>query len=425
MKKNNQESEKTQRVAQRRLLIFRQVVLDNRPLKFSDLAEQTDLQYTTTNAETDRVAFAEIGCNLRIRGTAKKKDQEFYHAEGLHTDYDSARESINENPKKLVAGLAASIICGYRQPDLIPAVPEWLRSNEASKLINRLQRARPSEITVDDARLEAAIKSVLTRLHDIVGRDQRGKPFGTVTADMVLARLRDADITQGVKTAKVLESLKNFWEEKHRLIAIDSGTTNIVLSQCLRQLSLPVPGSNLCSLTVCTNSRRIFEELGPSNVPIKTIIIGGQQKYRSPTVAGAMAEMFLRTVTFLQFGICFLGATKVDLDRLAVCSDSQEEASIKTLLLERSSLRVIIVDDSKLQVGPGREGYRFASIDPQHIDLVITNCPLTKRAKDNTGGMVVAAERFAERVAAIRACGVPVLVASSPGETLDWPENDE
>jgi DeoR/GlpR family transcriptional regulator of sugar metabolism len=79
-----------------------------------------------------------------------------------------------------------------------------------------------------------------------------------------------------------------------RLIAIDSGTTNIILSRFLKKSPIPLQGSSLCSLTVCTNSRRIFEELGPSEVWIKSIIIGGQQMFRSPTIAGAISRLVQR-----------------------------------------------------------------------------------------------------------------------------------
>jgi len=107
--------------------------------------------------------------------------------------------------------------------------------------------------------------------------------------------------------------------------------------------------------------------------------------------------------------MCILGATKVDVERFVVCSDSQEEASMKHLFMEKSSLRIICVDHGKLQTGPGREGYKFASIDPNHIDLIITNSPTLGRigGDDDAGS-------FQAKVAAIERRGVPVLVATGP-----------
>ena len=437
----------------RRHLIFRQVVMENRPLKFEEMTEFTGRTYTPKMAKDDCESFAKIGCMIKISGSAKKRDHKLYYAEAAYTDYEASRENLNTLPKELVAGLAASLICGYEDPtDQVPLIPSWLGNGKVPMLIQRLETARYGDYPSTENELRAKVESILTSLHKIVKRydaTQNVKMFDAktvtnrakagrvsvstdgdatdakISADILLAELSRADRAHDATLAKVAASLRGFWQEAHRMVAIDSGTTNIALARCLKQIQMPVPGSALCSLTICTNSRRIFEELGPADVPVKTIIVGGQQKHRSPTIAGAMAELFLRTATLLQFGICFVGATKVDVERLTLCSDSQEEASIKTLLLERSSLRIVCVDDSKLQVGPGREGYKFSSIDPRNIDLIITNSPLITRANKSEASFREAGARFRRRVAAIRAQGVPVLVASRKNVTLPWPENGD
>jgi hypothetical protein len=112
--------------------------------------------------------------------------------------------------------------------------------------------------------------------------------------------------------------------------------------------------------------------------------------------------------------MCILGSTRIDIDKFAICSDSQEESSIKNLLMERSSLRIICVDNHKLQSGPGRAGYRFASVDPEHVDLFITNSPLKQ------GGKKEEYDNFLYRVQLIEARGVPILVATSP-KTYPYP----
>ena len=203
------------------------------------------------------------------------------------------------------------------------------------------------------------------------------------------------------------------------MVALDAGTTNTLVAEHLQELSLPIPKSSLCSLTVCTNSRKIFQLLGPPGYSVKCIIIGGQQKFHSGVIAGAMAELFLRTASILQFGMCVLGATKVDVERFVVCSDSQEEAGMKNLFMEKSSLRVICVDNGKLQVGPGREGYTFAAIDPAHIDLIITNSPFPRRRESQPDE-----PSFKTKIANIEARGVPVLVATGPG-TLEDPHLED
>ena len=87
--------------------------------------------------------------------------------------------------------------------------------------------------------------------------------------------------------------------------------------------------------------------------------------------------------------------------------------------MERSSLKIVAVDSSKLQAGLGRTGYKFASIDPAHVDLIVTNCPL--KTRDASEGNVSAFYHFVE---AIEARGVPVLVATS-GDTYPYPPKIE
>ncbi len=88
--------------------------------------------------------------------------------------------------------------------------------------------------------------------------------------------------------------LRTFWSEPCRMVALDAGTTNLLVARCLRELRLTVPGSSLTSLTVCTNYRRIFELLGPPEVSVKCTVVGGQQKFHSGAISGAMAVAGVR-----------------------------------------------------------------------------------------------------------------------------------
>lgn len=88
---------------------------------------------------------------------------------------------------------------------------------------------------------------------------------------------------------------------------------------------------------------------------------------------------------------------------------------MKPLFMEKISLRIICVDNGKLQTEPGREGYKFASIDPKHIDVILTNSPARGRKEDDDESA-----SFSAKAAAIEGRGVPALVA--PGSaTLDPP----
>lgn len=472
--KSEQAADQKSELHQRRQLIFRRVVLDNRPLPISELLELLDIEtYTLRNFTTDKEAFSHVGCPIDKRKCiSNPEDEELYFLDGPHTDDDTTRETISVPQKQLVARLAASLLCGgwKRDKEEEPAkrklhddskenkLYEFIVPDEARKALERFTNF--SEIADEDPKIAASVRGMLSRLREKYQKLEEQKTrkalerFDTSFSEIadvdpkIAARVRGMLSRQHEKYQNLQElqpveevldlfnrsnsllekrqlelkrCLYSFWDESSRLVAIDSGTTNIMLARSLKKLLIPMASSTLSSLTVCTNSRRIFQELGPSNVWIKTIIIGGQQKFRSPTIAGAMAEAFLKSVAILQFGMCILGSTRVDLDRFAVCSDSQEESALKNLIMDRSSLRVILVDDSKFQRGPGREGYKFASIEPRQIDLIVTNSPLRQgKNADETRRQY---EQFIKNIQSIEGRGVPVLVATSPA-TFDYPNEE-
>lgn len=390
----------------RRQVIFRRVVLDNRPIRLSELPELlADPAYDESRAKTDVDEFRAVGCAIRLRPCTDNPDEkEFVFLEGQHTDDDTVREGINAVPKALVARVTAGIICGLAKTKEKDLLPDWLLTDEVAKALRRLfLHNAESDLTL------ASVRSIVDQVAEKT-RWSRGESVMD-SAELILERLEQSKVAREDRVKTLKSNLKDHWAESNRLVALDSGTTNVMIARYLSQLRLPMPGSPLCSLSVCTNSRRIFEILGDSSVSIKTIIIGGQQKFRSPTIAGAMAELFLRTASILQFGMCILGATKIDVQRFAACSDSQEESSMKHLMMQKSSLRIIAADSSKFQSGPGREGYKFASLDPSHIDLIITNSPIRK-----VGKKVADEEEFAHfrnMVGAIESRGVPVLIGTS------------
>jgi len=63
------------------------------------------------------------------------------------------------------------------------------------------------------------------------------------------------------------------------------------------------------------------------------------------------------------------------------------------------------MDNGKLQTGPEREGYKFASVDPRHIDLITTSRPPALAQEAEAGPL-----SFKAKVAAIEArrtrCGI-------------------
>jgi DeoR/GlpR family transcriptional regulator of sugar metabolism len=402
---------------QRRQVIFRRVVLDDRPLRLSELRELLSApEYDVDKAKGDAEMFQAVGCKVELHSCPDDpNDMQFVFLDGPHTDDDTIREGLNREGKQLTARLAASLICGLSKCDDEWLLPSWMRDHDARKALDKLLE----DEQVPEDEMAGKVRSVLTHLEAKLEGQCGSCALDTTENVLRLLKKSEAALSEAQKALRT--RLYSFWEELYRLVAIDAGTTNFLVAEYLKMLRLPIANSSLCSLAVCTNSRRIFALLGPAHVSVKSIVIGGQQKFHSPAIAGAMAEFFLHTASILQFGMCILGATKIDMDRFVVCSDSQEEASIKNLFMERSSLRVICVDNSKLQTGPGREGYKFAAIDPKHVDLIITNSPfLTKNPDQNNATF----NSFRMKIRAIEGRGVPVLVATS-SETLPHPNDGE
>jgi DeoR/GlpR family transcriptional regulator of sugar metabolism len=402
--------ERPRNLKKHRQLIFRRVVLDNRPMTLKEMRELLrGERYTDEMARCDVDALRAVGCLVKLeRCPDHPKEKQIVFLDGPHTDDDSIRAGINQQGKSLVARLTASLICGVAQCKEKKLLLDWMKRPDAKKAVDDL-----CDTAGPDADLALRLRVVLGHLQ-AKARNQTG-PWSLAPVDELVELLRRSQATLEAGQKALRTKLRAYWEEPFRMVALDAGTTNLHIAERLSELHLPIPGSSLCSLTVCTNSRRIFVALGPPNVSVKCIMVGGQQKFHSGAIAGAMAELFLRTASILQFGMCVLGATKVDVERFVVCSDSQEEAEMKNLFMEKSSLRVITVDNGKLQTGPGREGYKFASIDPSHIDLIITNSPFLADREPEDGPL-----SFKDRVAAIEARGVPVLVATGPG-TMDDP----
>ncbi len=233
---------------------------------------------------------------------------------------------------------------------------------------------------------------------------------------------RDAHLT----AQKVRSIFQHHLEEISRIVALDDGTTSLLVAEKLREFKVPVEGTNLAYLTVCTNSREIFNVLGDSEVEqIRAIIVGGQQIGRSSAIAGPLAEFFLRSAALLQFSISIVGTSGINVDKGLAFSDTQEEAIIKGVMFGKSVMRVIVTDNTKLAVqGERRGGYAFCSLQPQFCDLLITNSPIDAGFLEETGKEAKDAqkrriEEFPKMIEKIESRGIPVLVATSD-ETAEF-----
>lgn len=199
--------------------------------------------------------------------------------------------------------------------------------------------------------------------------------------------------------------LPDIWRESSRLISLDSSTTNELVAHELTLLKLPSPDSSLSYVSVCTNGTRIFSRIARPDVRIRAIITGGQQRAPSSTLAGALTELFLRHASLLHFGFSFVSATGVCVADAKCLADTQEDMVLKQLFLEKATNRVIIVDNSKLRKPLQRDGFAFASLNPEQVDLLITNSPLSIDAFQtfcSKSGKTPTEDEVAEQKQAIR-----------------------
>lgn len=371
-------------------------------------------------------------------------------ASGRHDGTVEARTNARALEKSAIAQVAFGIIVGM-PPKLKDAIRTRLEE------ISLLEEANFTDLSTEDQSMliSAAIKSDSAKMLSenqifpsmlalkLLESDKRLGSFLSennmsapstheIETDMLAIAKRtildksagDMDrFLQGRAAYKAMEvnaELKSFWKEMSRTVVLDAGTTANAIAHLLKNLPLPTPTTPLARLTVCTNSRGIFNTIGPASVLVKTIMIGGEQVARSEAVAGRMAEVFVMNCGILRFGLSIIGASGVCLPESGTAfaySDTTEEATLKTLLFSRSNIKVLVIDHSKLRDKvPARMTYPFVNIQPEHVDLIITSRPLDPKRLSIKNEVTLeqnAKERaeFPSLVKRIFECGVPVLVA--------------
>jgi DeoR C terminal sensor domain len=242
----------------------------------------------------------------------------------------------------------------------------------ASSLLTGFQRFRCDK---DEKPLEflASLRSQLNKFSDIAPNDPTNKLC-----------------YPHVKSTK--QKLLALWREDQRRLFLDSGTTSQIFSDLIKNFKLPLIGiksesssdgmdmpsdeRSLNRIEVVTNDRYIFHQLGENDVDAKVIIVGGRQLYKSNTIAGLMAEKFLK-YNDITAHIAFVGVTSISLDQDGELSylgvENEQIAAIKLDFLRRSDLRVVLADSSKFQFDGGHADYKMCPIKKNEIDMVITD----------------------------------------------------
>ncbi len=234
------------------------------------------------------------------------------------------------------------------------------------------------------------------------------------------------DVLKQADGADLRLKLKAFWRDGQRTIFVDAGTTMQTLAErYLQHLEIPLDGASfqfteeesaeekkaqegkttggqsdhknaaaeeakldasekeatragrsVNKIEVITNDRLIFNCLGDAKVQIKTIMIGGRQQFRSNSVAGLMAENFLKA-NDIRAGMAIVSATGIyfnfEKKKAFFYAENEHFASMKRQFLDRSTIRIIVADYSKFSDQERVTDVRICNVENNGIDLVLTD----------------------------------------------------
>lgn len=391
--------------SERRKFIYRQIARFG-SVSYKEICQHFEKEIRPHLLKQDVEFWRSLGFDLSvIRSSLDSREKIIVEGQSRQVAAKAVRSQINRQEKEIVAQAAMGLLCGF---------DSWAK----------IQSASEETIVAIHARQNQQANYIPREFIHCYTRNE-------LIAELTRPR---ASHTAESTAHSVVNRMVQFHHEMSRLISMDAGTTMDILASYISKLKLPTaetdhpvptPGTNLAFLTVCTNSRGIFQILGEPEVNTRVIIIGGEQRGRSEAVAGRLSELFLQTAGLLRFGVSLLGATFIDADKsMQCCSESQVLSRLKAIIFGQSALRVVCADHSKLLSRPMWSAYPFVSITPQQVDMILTNYPpipddyreMTSSKKES---LLESWRNFHDAVEKIEKHGVPVFCAR-PSSTI-WP----
>jgi DeoR/GlpR family transcriptional regulator of sugar metabolism len=257
------------------------------------------------------------------------------------------------------------------------------RTNFRSTFDVRLDEAKSAKLAI--GRFGA---SLIVGMNTIRNADGSTAPGLLSTEDEVLSQLKEQCPNKPQSNAafhRLEDKLSSYFSQSNRTVAIDAGTTTMHVIETLTDdnlVHIPHPDSRLHSLHVLTNCPHISRRLEDPASNIEVIMLGGRLRKQTAAAAGYLCELFLEAWN-PRLHMCLLGTTSLcnyrrrqgtrdNLQLLGFHSDSAEESATKSAILQRSAIRVVLMDSRKL--APERASvYPFAAIGGEHVDLVVTD----------------------------------------------------
>ena len=137
-------------------------------------------------------------------------------------------------------------------------------------------------------------------------------------------------------------------------VALDTGTTALEIAKCL---------TGRTGITVITNDIKIASYLEEHSPFVDTILIGGAVRYGFNCTVGPSAERFLKDYYVDK---AFIGCNGFSLNS-GVTTPSPEQAEIKRIMMDISSEKIVVCDETKL------EHVAFVRVcDIAEVDMLIT-----------------------------------------------------
>lgn len=168
--------------------------------------------------------------------------------------------------------------------------------------------------------------------------------------------------------------LQSLWSRQHRLLALDSGTTTARVAQHLAEQPKT---KHLASLRIVTNGVDIAKTASKSDkLAHGTIMIGGTLRRETMALIGTLAERSFEAMS-LNTDISIIGTTSFSIDGQFGCNH-EDEAEIKSRLLQSANIRCIAVDSTKIKDATISSSWTFANFDSR-IDVIISDAGMEGR----------------------------------------------
>lgn len=246
----------------------------------------------------------------------------------------------------------AAAIEAHNPPAMLPAV----RKREIVELVSERGECSVAELADRMDCSKATIRRDLSDLEDrqLIERSHGGAvPVTTVGNEQTYGQKEVQNLDAKMRIAeRAAEEIT-----ENQVVFFDSGSTTM-------QVAKNAPGDR--SFLAVTNSPVLAIELGEQAHDVK--LTGGSLRHETRALTGPSAERFMERTNF---DLLFLGTNAIGPSE-GLMTPNEDEARLKSLMIENAGRVVLVSDGSKL----GKQSFvKFAELT--EIDMFITDTTLT------------------------------------------------